>query len=144
MIKIGITGSRTRDTYDDFKILETAIWDFITQNKIDIDIVHLIYGGAYEGADKFAEQICKQYNFDSTVYRPKYKTWGKRAPIIRNTKIADESEYLFAVWDKKSKGTEDTMDKFLKNHPREKLILLIPPEPEQTNILTYTEDDYSF
>ena len=146
MIKIGIVGSRSRNSHEDYMILVNAFTDFVNSCSLRMSgDVHIISGGARSGADKFAEEIAKQYNYSITIYRPNYKKYfGKEAPKIRNTLIANESDYLFALWDKYSGGTEDTINKFLANHDRYKLILLLTKEKESKEVLPYTKQEYSF
>mgnify|MGYP003504540386 CR=1 FL=1 len=43
-------------------------------------------------------------------YKPNYELYGKPAPVIRNKKIIEDSEYIIAYWDGKSKGTKQAIE----------------------------------
>jgi len=42
---------------------------------------------------------------------PDYKSYGRYAPIRRNTDIINNSDYILALWDGNSKGTQDSIKK---------------------------------
>lgn len=120
-MKVGIVGSRRRNTQEDKEKIkfEINVCDHMTEADVEI-----ITGGCYCGADKFAEELSKEYSYDITIRRPKYYKHGKKATFVRNDLIAKESEVLIAcVSDDRTGGTEDTIIKFMRYHPEGKLIL---------------------
>ena len=108
MKKIGIVGTRRRDTANDrlavtqqfFEIYEYGDW--------------IVSGGCPEGGDRFAEVIAKDNGIPIIIFYPNWKKYGKVAGFIRNTDIADHSDRLIACTapDRKG-GTEDTIHKYL-------------------------------
>jgi len=64
------------------------------------------------GADTLAEIWADEHNFTKLIFPPRYDLYpGNVAPLKRNTQIANESDFLLAFWDGKSRGTKDTIDK---------------------------------
>lgn len=70
----------------------------------------IVSGGA-TGVDQAAARYARAHGLKLTELRPDYKTWGKIAPLIRNSQIVDEADEVLAIWDGLSKGTQDTMKK---------------------------------
>ena len=64
----------------------------------------IISGGA-KGVDACAAEYAKENGIKLSVILPKYKHYGKAAPIIRNKEIVDSCDYVIAFWDGSSKGT---------------------------------------
>lgn len=108
MKKIGIIGTRRRDSYKDFlevynkfrEIYEKGDW--------------IVSGGCKKGGDRFAEIIANKLKITILIF---YADWtkGRGAGKTRNTYIAKVSDHLIAcVSDDRIGGTEDTIEKFLK------------------------------
>ncbi len=118
MKKIGIVGSRRRDTNEDFlKINNAFLLNFYEGDAI-------VSGGCPKGGDRFAEIIAEKYKVPITIYKPNWKKYGHGAGLIRNTDIAKESDILIAcVSEDRKGGTEDTIKKFKKFHPEGKIVL---------------------
>lgn len=104
---VAIIGSRT---FNDFLYAETEIY-FICKNN-NITIEKIISGGA-SGADKIAESYATKYNIDIEIIRPDW-TIGKFAGFLRNIEIVEKSDIVIAFWDRKSKGTLDSINKAKK------------------------------
>ena len=68
----------------------------------------VISGGAI-GVDSIAKEWAKQNNIEYIEYRPNYKTFGKKAPLIRDEQMVNACDIVFAFWDLKSKGTDYTL-----------------------------------
>ncbi len=119
MKKIGIVGSRRRDSFVDLKKINDAFLLEFMEGDI------IVSGGCPRGGDKFAEFIAFSYKVPITIYRPDWKKNGRGAGFVRNTDIARESDVLIAcvAADRKG-GTEDTIRKFKKFHPDGKVILV--------------------
>ena len=126
MKRIGITGSRSRNSPDDFERLENKFFELYENGDI------IISGGAKAGADHFAQIIADRSNgkishvpFEATPEL--YMKYGRKAPLIRNTRIAKESDILIAMPnpDSRTQGTMDTVTKFLEIHNNDKTKLYL-------------------
>ena len=118
MIKIGIIGSRRRNTNKDYIKVVKAF------NRVADGYNMIISGGCPKGGDHFAEMIAKEQMVSITIY---YANWcvGRHAGFLRNKTIAKNSDILIACVAKDRKGgTEDTIKKFKKFHPNGKIILV--------------------
>lgn len=117
MTKIGIVGSRTRNTDDDLKKTIKGFSDLIRKYNFEEGEIMIISGGAKKGGDRFAEIIAEQFACHKTIYYPQYRLYGKTAPLVRNSQIAKFSDFLVACWDNKSAGTANTINAFKMFHP---------------------------
>lgn len=105
--RIIIAGSRSCPEVSDelyAKVLKYLI-------NLDPKEVEFVSGGA-KGADTFGEWVA--YNFYGCPVKrflPDYKTWGKVAPLRRNTEMAEYGTHLIALWDQESRGTADMIAK---------------------------------
>lgn len=111
MIKVGIVGSRSRNTPEDKALVKSLI-----SKQIKFFELHLVSGGCRTGADRFAEDIAVELDLDITIHRPDVEPgctkWEyARACFERNTLIAEDSDVIIACWDVISRGTKDTIDK---------------------------------
>jgi len=115
---IGIVGSRSRDSLEDYNIVLQAYLNIIQDGDV------IISGGCPKGADRFAEIIAKDYNVRIVLFQAEWHKYGKGAGFVRNTDIAKLSDVLMAcVSNDRKGGTEDTVKKFRKFHPEGTLIL---------------------
>jgi hypothetical protein len=117
MINIGIIGSRTRDTLDDFNLVLSKVISLTIHGNIDTrkNFYTIISGGCPKGADSFARDIAKIINIPIIEHLPEWDRFGIKAGLIRNTYIARDSNILIACVSKDRKGgTEDTIRKYLK------------------------------
>ena len=94
-MKLLIVGSRGIDKFD--------LSPYISDN---VDVI--ISGGA-TGVDSLAEKYADEKNISKYIIRPKYKLYGKAAPLIRNEEMVNMSDAILVVWDGKSRGTEHTI-----------------------------------
>lgn len=128
-MKIGIIGSRRRNTEQDLHKVTEEFLKLKSEIKEDVSIIS---GGASKGGDRFAEIIACLYKIPINIY---YAEWEKYrdpegmkinpAGFIRNINIARESDILIAcVHESRTGGTEDTIKKFKKFHPEGKIILV--------------------
>lgn len=119
MKKIGIVGSRRRNTEKDLK----KVNDAFLNNYLEGD--EIISGGCSKGGDRFAEKLSESYKVPIKIYKADWNKFGKVAGFMRNTDIAKESDILIAcVSEDRTGGTEDTIKKFKKFHPDGKIILV--------------------
>lgn len=130
MKKIGIIGTRRRDTPMIRKLIEEKFWEIYEEGDM------IISGGCPKGGDKFAEQIAKSEGIPILTIYPDYKRFKQGAPMIRNSAIAKNSDFIIAcvvkpedgvdkVLERKKGGTEDTLKKFVKNTDSSKMIILV-------------------
>ena len=121
-MKVGIVGSRRRDSNDDFLLVKKAFDLLFSSLNEEVTIVS---GGAKEGGDSFAEILSLRYEVNFVRYKPLYRLYGKNATHVRNQKIADDSDILIAaVAEDRTGGTESTIKKFLRHHDKSKLVLI--------------------
>jgi len=121
MIKVGIIGSRRRNTEEDLQKVTEAFNNLNSESKVDL----IVSGGATKGGDHFAEIIACLQNIPIKIYYPDWNKYGRIAGFMRNTDIAKESNILIACVHKdRLGGTEDTIKKFKRFHPKEKIIIV--------------------
>jgi len=133
IIRIGVVGSRRRNSLEDFGPLREAIKAKL--EKYGYDKVQLVSGGCREGAGHFTEQIHKKLALplpmiihypDKTKLNPTLPPRISWAEInyVRNTLIAQDSDELLAmVTEDRKGGTEDTIKKFRRIKRREPELL---------------------
>ena len=127
MLKIGIIGSRSRNSQEDKKIVYDLIKDKI--ETVGHYNLHIISGGCPEGADGFAEQAADYFGLPITIFYPKKnpratsKQEATQRFHYRNLLIANECHELYAlVADDRTGGTENTIGYAEKEN--KKVILL--------------------
>ena len=69
----------------------------------------IVSGGA-RGADMLARNYARQNGLTLVEYLPEYGKYGRRAPIMRNILIVDNSDVVLALWDGHSRGTWFTLN----------------------------------
>ena len=93
-MRVAIVGSREASGLSPEDIL----------SKLPEDVTELVSGGA-SGVDRIAQQAAAIRGLPITIFRPNYDAYGKMAPLIRNTHIADYADLVLAFWDYHSRGT---------------------------------------
>lgn len=73
----------------------------------------IVSGGAI-GADSYAKDYALKNGITLVEFLPDYKKYGKKAPILRNIQIVDNSDFLLAFWNGNSRGTKFTIDYAIK------------------------------
>ncbi len=105
-IKLAVVGSRS---ITDSQVVEHGI-----QRILDLGIViSVIVSGGCSGPDTLGANWAEQHNIPCDIYLPDWDKYGMRAGFVRNEDIVKNSDMVLAIWDGKSKGTEDSM-----NHAR--------------------------
>ena len=99
-MKLAIVGSR--------KITDLALEEYIPEG-----VTEIVSGGAV-GVDTIAREFAKRNGLCLTEFLPKYKLYGRCAPIKRNEEIAAYADEALVFWDGNSKGTESTVKMFKK------------------------------
>lgn len=100
MVILAVVGSRSFNNYEQLKQLLNENYD---------NIEEIVSGGA-NGADKLAEQYCKEYNIKLNIYYPNWNLYGKSAGPIRNEQIIKNSDEVIAFWDGTSSGTRSSIN----------------------------------
>ena len=71
----------------------------------------LIVSGGAKGADTLAEKYCEKSHVPIEVIKPDYKSYGRKAPLLRNTQIVQLCTHVLAFPSKTGSGTQDTIRK---------------------------------
>ena len=117
MCRIAIVGSRDFNNYEYLKFellkyinkrLDSTITPGQPYKRVDLE-VEIVSGGA-RGADTLAEKFANEFGFKTVIYKPDWDLYGKRAGFIRNAKIVDACDILFAFQINKSRGTQHSID----------------------------------
>ena len=115
-MKIGIVGSRRRNSQVDFTLTEAAFLSIYREGD------EIVSGGCPQGGDRFAETIAKKHQVPIKIHYAKWNLLRKSAGFARNGDIAGEADILIAVVaEDRSGGTEDTIKKFKET---ERLVLV--------------------
>ncbi|MBU1082710.1 MAG: hypothetical protein KKB59_19650 [Spirochaetes bacterium] len=115
---IGIVGCRSRDTNEDFKLVERKFLDLYNEEKGVI----VCSGGCPKGGDRFAKLLHKKYCVPYLEFPANWVKYGKRAGYIRNHDIAIRSDILIAcVSPNRTGGTEHTIKEFIEFHEEKDL-----------------------
>ncbi len=118
MKKIGIVGSRSRNTSAAFKVIEEKFWEIYKEGD------WIVSGGCSKGGDRFAEMLAKQEGIPILIIYPNYKRYKFGAPTVRNGTVAENSDVVIAcvkhpeegiinVLERTKGGTEDMLKKFV-------------------------------
>lgn len=98
-MKIAIIGSRT---FNNYELLRQSLDEFSFEANADISLI--VSGGA-KGADSLGERYAQENDIETLIFLPDWKKHGKGAGFVRNQLIIDNSDFVIAFWDGKSKGT---------------------------------------
>ena len=99
-MKIAIVGGRNFDNYTRLcKVLEPY------KKYCDTEIC-----GEAKGADNLGKKWAKENNIEVKSYPAEWDKHGKAAGHIRNEEMAQESDFIVAFWDGKSRGTKNMID----------------------------------
>ena len=110
MLKVGVVGSRRRDSGSDLDRVRKAIELVLKWH--NVGALWLVSGGCPKGGDRFAEVIAKERGWPITIFYPDWGGFGKSAGFVRNAKIVEESDFIIAcVSSDRTGGTEDTVRK---------------------------------
>lgn len=107
-----VTGSRNWTDYATIHLaLTETIKNYFYPNKPKRQDVLIVHGGA-KGADSIAGEWARERNIKEIIYKPDWDTYGKRAGILRNQQMIDESDpdIVLAFWKNKSRGTKHAIN----------------------------------
>lgn len=97
-MRVAIIGSRNAG-----EVTKEFILRYIPKN-----VSEIISGGAV-GIDTMAKIIASDLHVPFTEFLPKYKKYGRSAPLLRNKQIVAYSDLVLAFWDMHSAGTGNTI-----------------------------------
>lgn len=101
-MKVGVVGSRSfRD--------KALLFNLLDEIHRKTPITQIVSGGA-QGADYLGECYAKERNIPVFIFKPDWKTHGRRAGFVRNKEIVLASDQVHAFWDGVSFGTKNTID----------------------------------
>jgi hypothetical protein len=131
-ITIGIIGARSRDDMSDLKMLVDRIEPILNMYSNQGYTIEFVSGGCTRGGDRFAEILASEYNIPIKIHYPDLEATQANdryayatACYARNTLIARDADILIAVVAEDRKGgTEDTIKKFKKIHPKGLVVLI--------------------
>lgn len=98
---IGIVGSRG---YDDYFF----IYFLVKELKNQYPGVKVKTGDA-KGVDHYVIRACKELGVKYESIKADWKKYGKAAGMKRNPDIIKDCNLVFAIWDGKSRGTENSI-----------------------------------
>lgn len=101
-MKLAVVGSRT---ITDEEVVFNSINSTIKDVKTPITIVS---GGA-RGVDSIAAEWAKRNNITLIEFKADWAKFGKAAGFIRNKDIIKNCDTVLAIWDGKSKGTQNSI-----------------------------------
>ena len=90
----------------------------------NIGKIQKIVTGGCRGVDTIADSWAKANNLETIVYKPNYKVYGKRAPLVRDEEMVEFADVVIAFYDGKSKGTLYTVN-YAKKIGRKVIVHLI-------------------
>lgn len=102
-----IAGSR--DIYDSYMLIVEAV------KESGFDVTSVISGCA-RGVDKTAISWAADNMMAWHEYPADWKSWGKIAGLMRNEEMAKNADALIAIWDGKSRGTKDMIERAKKHN----------------------------
>lgn len=100
-MKLAVVGSRD---FDDYALLRDSVL-----TNFDLEDLVIISGGA-RGADNLAKTFALSYDIPFLEFKADWASYGKSAGYKRNKQIVDSCDLLIAFWDRKSKGTQISID----------------------------------
>ncbi len=74
------------------------------------DTTEIVSGGA-RGIDTCAREYAVTHGIKLTEFLPEYERYGRKAPLMRNITIIENSDIVLAFWDGSSHGTKFVIDK---------------------------------
>ena len=75
---------------------EENVYELLCRH-IPVNTTEIVSGGA-TGIDTLAEIYAEKNKLQLTVFKPDYKSFGKRAPLVRNEAIIRHAQYVLAFW----------------------------------------------
>ena len=73
-------------------------------------VAELVSGGA-KGIDSYMKRFSDESGIKLVEFNPDYARYGRNAPLVRNTQIAQYADIVVAFQSEDSRGTYDTISK---------------------------------
>ena len=104
-MKIAVVGSRSLHNYQLVKLILNQY-----------TFTQIISGGA-KGIDTLAEQYSDELGLiKPLLILPDWRRYKRGAGVVRNREIVDTADFVVAIWDGKSKGTQISINHAKKTH----------------------------
>lgn len=116
-MRVIIAGTRS---INDYKLVERAI------NEAGFAITMIVSGGA-RGVDRLGEMWATRHGLQCRVFEALWSKYGKGAGFKRNEHMARFSDALICLWDGKSPGTADMIER-AKKHGLKVYVKVIGPK----------------
>lgn len=98
-----IAGSRS---IEDPQIFAAALTQAIQSGTVVPSSSYEIIAGGAKGVDTLARIYARENGYTLREFFPDYATYGRGAPLKRNTQMAANGDVLIAIWDGTSTGTK--------------------------------------
>ena len=69
----------------------------------------IVVSGGAQGVDGWAEQAARKRGLEVLIFHADWRNLGSKAGPIRNAEIVANSDQVTAFWDRKSRGTLNTL-----------------------------------
>ena len=99
-----------------------SINEFDLSEYVPADTELIISGGA-KGIDRVVEKYADSNNISKLIIRPKYKLYGRAAPIKRNEEMVNIADAVLVIWNGRSNGTKYTAEYAERKNKPLKIIL---------------------
>ncbi len=117
-MRVAIVGSRNIE----YEKMQKKAYALLCEH-IPVNATEIVSGGAV-GIDTLAEIYAKNNDLPTTIFKPDYAKYGKRAPLKRNDEIIAHAQYVIAFWDGISHGTAYTIAACIKEGVPVKVVTL--------------------
>ena len=88
--------------------MRSAIYEYVATLDPDEEII--MTGGA-DGVDETVMEAARKQGFTLVTVKPDYGSYGRAAPLVRNTYMAQRCDRAVFFWDGESRGTHDAINK---------------------------------
>ncbi len=68
--------------------------------------ITVVLSGTARGADKHGEELARRHGLPVELYPADWEGLGRRAGMVRNSRMANRAHALLAVWDGSSRGAD--------------------------------------
>lgn len=108
-MKVIIAGSRS---ITDYETVDNAINHALMNWRIKtVRAINEVISGGANGVDRLGERWARLNNIPIVILYASWAIQGRAAGPIRNQEMVNRADALIAVWDGKSKGTQDIIDR---------------------------------
>jgi hypothetical protein len=105
-VRLLVSGSRGITDRD---VVFAAIRCGMAELELTGNNLTLLSGGAV-GVDRLAEEFARAWGWVIDQRKPAWRTYGKRAGILRNAALVDAATHVICIWDGQSPGTRHVME----------------------------------